>query len=92
MRYGERDGGALCRRRVLARGARAVLAVCAAGAICAGLEACSSDPSWPVIGKISDLSNVLTPEERQKALQDLQKNDPNRTADANAEQQAKPAP
>jgi hypothetical protein len=55
----------------------------------AGLQACSSDPSWPTLGKISDLSNILTAEQRQKAVQDLQKNDPNHDKDAAA---AKPAP
>jgi hypothetical protein len=58
-------------------------------ALCAGLQACSSDPSWPTLGKISDLSNVLTAEQRQKAVQDLQKNDPNHDKDAAA---AKPPP
>ncbi len=51
--------------------AAAVLAL----ALCTGLGACSSDPSWPTLGKVSDLTNVMTPEERQKALQDLQKGD-----------------
>jgi len=41
--------------------------------LAAGLPACSSDPAWPTIGKVSDLGNVLTPEERQKAVQDMQK-------------------
>jgi hypothetical protein len=58
-------------------------------ALCAGLQACSSDPSWPTLGKVSDLNNILTTEERQKAVQDLQKNDPNREKDAAA---AKTAP
>lgn len=54
------------------------LAACAiALAICAGLQGCSSDPGWPTLGKISDLGNVMTPEERQKAIQDLQKNGQN---------------
>jgi hypothetical protein len=46
-------------------------------ALCAGLQSCSSDASWPTLGKISDLTNIMTAEERQKAVQDLQKNDPN---------------
>lgn len=54
------------------------LAACAiALAICAGLQGCSSDPDWPTLGKISDLGNVMTPEERQKAMQDLQKSGQN---------------
>jgi hypothetical protein len=58
-------------------------------ALSAALQACSTDPSWPTLGKMSDLTNVLTAEERQKAVQDLQKNDPNREKDAAA---AKAAP
>ncbi len=46
-------------------------------AFCAGLQACSSDPSWPTLSKVTDLTNTMTAEERQKAVQDLQKNDPN---------------
>jgi hypothetical protein len=57
-------------------------------AICAGLQACSSDPSWPALGKISDLSNIMTAEQRQKAVQDLQKNDPNHDKDAAAQKTA----
>jgi hypothetical protein len=53
-------------------------------ALLAGLEGCASDPSWPTLGKISDLNNILTTEERQKAVQDLQKNDPNHDKDAAA--------
>jgi hypothetical protein len=57
-------------------------------ALCAGMQACSSDPSWPALGKISDLSNILTAEQRQKAVQDLQKNDPNHDKDAAAQKLA----
>jgi hypothetical protein len=44
-------------------------------ALCAGLQACSTGPDWPTLGKISDLTNIMTAEQRQKAVQDLQKND-----------------
>ncbi len=44
-------------------------------AICAGLTACAEDPKYPSLSKISDLGGILTPEERQKAVQDLQKQD-----------------
>jgi uncharacterized membrane protein YgcG len=47
----------------------------AAAAICAGLTACAEDPKYPSLSKISDLGTILTPEERQKAVQDLQKQD-----------------
>jgi hypothetical protein len=58
-------------------------------ALSAGLQACSTDPSWPTLGKMSDLTNIMTAEQRQKAVQDLQKNDPNHDKDAAA---AKSAP
>jgi uncharacterized membrane protein YgcG len=40
---------------------------------CFQLAACAEDPKYPSITKISDLDNVLTPEQRQKAMQDLEK-------------------
>ncbi len=43
--------------------------------ICAGLTACADDPKYPSLAKITDLGSILTPEERQKAVQDLQKQD-----------------
>jgi hypothetical protein len=58
-------------------------------ALCAGLQACSTSTDWPTLGKISDLTKIMTAEERQKAVHDLQKNDPNHDKDAAA---AKPAP
>ena len=42
-------------------------------AMCAGLTACAEDPRYPSLSKISDLGTILTPEERQKAVEDLQK-------------------
>ncbi len=50
--------------------------------LCAGLQACSGDPSWPALGKISDLDNVMTPEQRQKTVQDIQKDDPSQSGGA----------
>ena len=61
--------------RATARRMTGLAAAVLALAFCAGLGACASDPDWPTLGKISDLSNVMTPEQRQKALQDLQKGD-----------------
>jgi uncharacterized membrane protein YgcG len=43
--------------------------------MCAGLTACAEDPKYPSLSKISDLGGILTPEERQKAVEDLQKQD-----------------
>ncbi len=51
-------------------------------ALCAGLTACADDPKYPSLSKISDLGTILTPEERQKAVQDLQKQDQAHSADA----------
>ena len=44
-------------------------------AMCAGLAACADDPKYPSVATISDIGTVLTPEERQKALQEMQKQD-----------------
>ncbi len=36
------------------------------------LGACAEDPSWPSVGRITDLSGTMTTAEREKALQDMQ--------------------
>ena len=54
----------------------------AAATMCAGLTACADDPRYPSLAKISDLGSILTPEERQKAVEDLQKQDQAHSADA----------
>jgi hypothetical protein len=64
-------------------------AVILALALCAGLGACSSDPSWPTIGKVSDLSDAMTPAQREKVLQDLQKGDHGQNGTAATGSQAK---
>ena len=51
-------------------------------AMCVGLTACAEDPKYPSLAKISDLGSILTPEERQKAVQDLQKQDQTHSAEA----------
>ena len=43
-------------------------------ALCTGLAGCAEDPSYPGLSRISDLGTILTPEERQKTVDDLQKN------------------
>jgi len=53
----------------------ASLAILAAVAICAGLAACAEDSKYPSLAKITDLGDILTPEERKKAVEDLQKQD-----------------
>jgi hypothetical protein len=50
--------------------------------MCTGLTACAEDPKYPSLAKISDLGSILTPEERQKAVEDLQKQDQAHSADA----------
>jgi hypothetical protein len=51
-------------------------------AMCAGLTACAEDPKYPSLSKISDLGSILTPEERQKAVEDLQRQDQAHGGDA----------
>jgi hypothetical protein len=70
------DGKAASRRL------RQLLAGGVALAICAGIQGCASDQSWPSLAKITDISNVMTPEQRQKALQELQKDGQSTPADA----------
>lgn len=43
--------------------------------VCATLSGCADSPSstYPSLSKITGLGNILTPEERQKAVQDLEK-------------------
>jgi hypothetical protein len=79
MRYQEGNGfaprpvykGEAARRVRLLAGVGLVLA------LCAGLQACASDPSYPSLAKITGLDSAMGPDERQKAIQDIQKNDPN---------------
>ncbi len=49
---------------------RAAAALIAAG-LCAGLASCADDGAYPSLAKIEDVGTVLTPEERQKAVEDL---------------------
>ena len=50
--------------------------------LCAGLTACAEDHNYPSLAKITGLENILSPEERQKAVQDLQKQEENHSSDA----------
>jgi len=72
-----RAGFDIEKRKVASLGA-SLMAV----AICAGLSACADDPRYPSLAKISDLGSILTPEERQKAVEDLRKQDQAHSADA----------
>jgi uncharacterized membrane protein YgcG len=51
-------------------------------AVCVGLSACAEDPKYPSLSKISDLGSILTPEERQKAVEDLRKQEQEHSSDA----------
>ena len=70
-------------RPVLARGAAETLksliaSVAAKGlaiTLCIGLAACAEDRNYPSLSKISELGGILTPLERQKAVEELQKQD-----------------
>jgi hypothetical protein len=55
--------------RFLRAAAASVIAI----ALCAGLSACAEDTRYPSLSKIDDVGTVLTPEERQKAVEDLKK-------------------
>jgi len=69
-------GGKGVALRLLCKRNRRCISRLAAGCIALplmALPACTSDPDWPALGKVTDLSNAMTPEERQKAVQDLQK-------------------
>jgi uncharacterized membrane protein YgcG len=57
-------------------------AAAAALFVCVGLTACAEDPKYPSLAKITGLENILSPEERQKAVQDLQKQEENHSSDA----------
>ncbi len=63
----------------LARFAAAGMAI----ALCASLAACAETTSaYPNLAKIADAENILTPEERQKALEDMQKQQQSHSSDA----------
>jgi hypothetical protein len=68
-------------KRLLGGRFKELLACGAILVLCTSLQACSSDPSWPSPGQISDLTHILTPEERQKAVEQLEKEDRSRVAD-----------
>ena len=42
-------------------------------ALCGGLSACAEDPNYPSLSKVSDLGSILTPQEQQKFVSELQK-------------------
>ncbi len=80
--------GALRKLRVptTARRMTAPAAAALALALCAGLGACASSPDWPILGKVIDLDNAMTPEQRQKALEELQKADQSQNSNASGSQ------
>ncbi len=66
------------KRQGVVRAAAGLFAI----ALCAGLAACAEDGNYPSVAKIADIGQVLTPEERQKAVEDLQKQDQAHTSGA----------
>jgi hypothetical protein len=44
----------------------------AAALFALALGACAQNLDWPDVGRINDLSGTMTPDERQKVLQDMQ--------------------
>jgi hypothetical protein len=54
------------------------------------LGACAQDTGWPSLNRITDLTGIMTPEERQKAVQDMQqKGDQTRSGSASQSKQAR---
>ena len=66
------------KRRVVGRAAASLLAI----ALCAGLSACAGSENYPSLAKIADIGQIMTPEERQKTVDDLQKQDQTHSSDA----------
>ena len=64
-------GGAEILKSLIASVAAKGLAI----TLCIGLAACAEDRNYPSLSKISDLGSILTPLERQKAVEELQKQD-----------------
>jgi hypothetical protein len=64
-----------CERRSGLRSAGAALGFALAMSVTLG--GCATGEDWPSMANISDISNGMTPEQRQKALQELQKDDTN---------------
>ena len=59
-----------------------LVVLCSIAMFGALLSGCAEDPKYPSLTKISDLENILSPEERQKTLQDLQKQEQTHSNDA----------
>ncbi len=77
-KFALRAGFDSTRRRVVERAAASLLAI----ALCAGLSACAGSENYPSVSKISDIGQIMTSEERQKAVDDLQKQDQTHSSEA----------
>ena len=55
------------------RSMASMAAMLAALALCVGVSACAEDRNYPCLSKVSDLGSILTPQERQKFVNELQK-------------------
>jgi len=52
---------------------RSMAGAAAALALCGGLSACAEDRNYPSLSKVSDLGSILTPQEQQKFVSELQR-------------------
>ncbi len=68
-----------------------LLSLFSALALCGSLGACAEDSKYPSLSKITDLTDILSPEDRKKALEDMQKQEQTHGADA-AKAIEKPGP
>ncbi len=79
IRYAFRSVAGMDRLRIAARqGVRLVCVI----ALCEGLLACAEDRTFPSLSKITDTGSTLSPEQRDKAIQDLQKQSQTNTSAA----------
>lgn len=61
-----------------------ILTIIATGIVCITLAACADGPAsnYPSLSQITDIGKILTPEERDKALADMQKAEKTQARDA----------
>jgi hypothetical protein len=80
-----RSGRAVALRiehKINARACARLAAACFIAMFGALLSGCAEDPKYPSLTKISDLENILSPEDRQKAVQEMQKQEQTHSSDA----------
>jgi hypothetical protein len=77
-KFALRAGLGSTKQRVVGRAAASLLCI----ALCAALSACAGNENYPSLAKIADIGQIMTPEERQKAVDDLQKQDQTHSSEA----------